>query len=211
MNLTGRAAPLSPDLRRESLIDCTLPLLRKYGDAVTTRQIAQASGVAEGTIFRAFPDKESLITAALDKALDPADTIAAIAAIDPDLPLDDRLRAAGAILYERLTSVFALLGAMRLKHPPGDPSGPSSARARHGTPRHAGIIQALADVLRPDSHMLRRTPEEVAQLMRALTFSGTHPLISAEAPLNSDEVVTILLDGVRRPGGNAQTDGDDRC
>lgn len=195
MTTSERAAPLSPDLRREALIDSTLPLLREYGDAVTTRQIAHACGIAEGTIFRAFPDKESLITATLDKALDPTETIAAIAGIDRTLPLEARIQAAGAILYERLAGVFALLGAMRLSSPPRRHS--DACRDDHRA-RHAGVIDAVADLLRPDEKLLRRTPVEVAQLLRALIFSGAHPLISAEAPLSSAEVVSILLDGVRR-------------
>lgn len=204
---TGRAAPLSPDLRRKALIDSTLPLLREYGDAVTTRQIAHACGVAEGTIFRVFPDKESLITTALDRALDPTETIAEISRIDPTLALEQRLRAAASILYERLTGVFALLGAMRLTQPGGQAPN-SSCHNIHNIhkARQAGIVDAVADLLRPDEQQLRRTPVEVAQLLRALIFSSAHPLISAEAPLSSDEVVSILLDGVRRRAAT-----DDPC
>lgn len=195
MTLPGRAAPLSPELRREALIESTLPLIREHGAAVTTRQIAQACGVAEGTIFRAFPDKNSLITAALDKALDPTDTIAEIAGIDRTIPLEDRLRAAAAILYRRMTGVFSLLDVMRTRmhHPVGAHMSAAAHRARN-----EGIIEALADLLRPDAHLLRRTPDEVAQLLRALIFTGAHPLISAGAQLSSDEVISILLDGVRR-------------
>ncbi|MBA3293495.1 MAG: TetR/AcrR family transcriptional regulator [Geodermatophilaceae bacterium] len=226
MTATGRAAPLSPDRRRTALIDSTLPLLREYGDAVTTRQIAHACGIAEGTIFRVFPDKESLIAAALGRALDPTDMIAEIAGIDPTLPLEPRLRATAAILHDRLTGVFALLGAMRLNSAPGHSAGhsppnspghssgqrPNSACHTDHRARQAEIIEAVTDVLRPDEHLLRRSPTEVAQLLRALIFSGAHPLISAEAPLTSDEIVTILLDGVRRPGGSDdETDGNGRC
>lgn len=195
MKLSGRASPLSPDLRRETLIDSTIPLLREHGAAITTRQIAEACGVAEGTIFRAFPDKDSLITAALDKALDPTDTIAEIAAVDRSLPLEPRLRAAGAILYRRMTGVFSLRDVMhmRLQHCSAAHLSKEAHRARN-----SDIVDALADLLRPDEELLRRTPVEVAQLLRALIFSGAHPMISAEAPLSSDEVISILLDGVRR-------------
>jgi len=199
---TGRAAPLSPDLRRSALIDQTLPLLRTYGDAVTTRQIAAACGIAEGTIFRAFPDKESLIGAALGKALDPTEMIAEIGKIDATLTLEARLRAAAAILHERLTGVFALLGAMRMTRPPGH--APNSTCHNEHRARQAEIVDAVADLLRPDEHLLNRSPTEVAQLLRALIFSGAHPLISAEAPLDPAEIVSILLDGVRR------TDHQDR-
>ena len=78
-----RVAPLAPDDRRAALIDATLPLLCEHGMAVSTRQIADAAGVAEGTIFRAFPDKTSLIVATVLRGTDPAGGVAAIRAIDP--------------------------------------------------------------------------------------------------------------------------------
>nr|WP_284286883.1 helix-turn-helix domain-containing protein [Angustibacter aerolatus] len=53
-----RATPLSPDERRRHLVDATLPLLVQHGRAVSTRQIARAAGVAEGTIFRVFDSKD---------------------------------------------------------------------------------------------------------------------------------------------------------
>ncbi|HBX79727.1 MAG TPA: TetR/AcrR family transcriptional regulator, partial [Propionibacteriaceae bacterium] len=49
-----RAAPLSPDDRRRALIAATRPLLAEFGPDVSTRRIAEAAGVAEGTIFRVF-------------------------------------------------------------------------------------------------------------------------------------------------------------
>lgn len=184
---------MPPELRRESLIDSTLPLLREFGEGVTTRQIAQACGVAEGTIFRAFPDKDALITAALAKALDPTDTITEIAAVDRSLPLESRLRAAGEILHRRMAGVFALMGVMRMRHKTDKQISFADHRART-----AELAAAVADLVPPDEHVLRRSPIEVARLLRALIFSSSHPLISADVALSSDEVVSILLDGVRR-------------
>ncbi|HEY1179141.1 MAG TPA: helix-turn-helix domain-containing protein, partial [Phytomonospora sp.] len=56
-----RARPMSPDERRSELVDVTLRLLRVHGRAVTTRQIAEAAGVAEGTIFRVVDSKDELV------------------------------------------------------------------------------------------------------------------------------------------------------
>ena len=46
------------------------PLVLAHGSAVTTRQIAEAAEVAEGTIFRVFPDKVSLVEAVVGEAHD---------------------------------------------------------------------------------------------------------------------------------------------
>src|SRR5690606_40981582 len=53
-----RARPLSRADRRNAIAAATVPLLVEHGAAVTTRQIADAAGVAEGTLFRAFADKD---------------------------------------------------------------------------------------------------------------------------------------------------------
>ena len=56
---------MAPEDRRAALIAATVPLLHEHGLDVSTRKIAEAAGVAEGTIFGVFPDKHSLVVAAL--------------------------------------------------------------------------------------------------------------------------------------------------
>ncbi|MGH8318592.1 MAG: TetR/AcrR family transcriptional regulator [Steroidobacteraceae bacterium] len=185
-----RARPLPPDARRASLIAAILPLVRRYGVNVSTRQIARAAGVAEGTIFRAFPDKESLIRAAVDAALDAAPAVAAIGQIDPALPLAERLIAAARIVQARLTAIIDLRMALQACHPGG------KAWRRH-EPHADPISAAVARLIEPDRARLRAPPAEVARLLRLLLFSGSHRAIAGDELLTPEEAVGTILDGVR--------------
>src|SRR6478736_24792 len=87
----GRAAPLPPDERRRAILRAVAPVILERGISATTRELAEAAGVAEGTLFRVFDDKATLMRAAVHAALDPAAAVPAIEAIDLALPLRDRL------------------------------------------------------------------------------------------------------------------------
>ena len=60
-----RARPLPPAERRASLIAATRQLILDHGPEVTTRQVAEAAKVAEGTLFRVFPTRRDLIAATI--------------------------------------------------------------------------------------------------------------------------------------------------
>ena len=92
---------MAPEDRRAALVAATVPLLREHGIEVSTKQIAQAAGVAEGTIFGVFPDKNSLIFEALLQGLDPASALDAMAAIDPGADLRERMTQAAIVVNER--------------------------------------------------------------------------------------------------------------
>ena len=72
------------------IVEAMLPLLLEHGEMVTTRQIAEAAGIAEGTIFRVFADKDELIAAVVEHATDPAPIEQALAAIDADAAVRGR-------------------------------------------------------------------------------------------------------------------------
>src|SRR5699024_359995 len=101
-----RASALPRDERRAEIVRATAPLVRAHGRDVTTKQIAEAAGIAEGTIFRAFDSKEALLEAVIDHVLDVNDTIERIGAIDPTAPLAERVQQCATILRDRLGSVM---------------------------------------------------------------------------------------------------------
>ena len=78
---------MSAEDRRTALIDATLPLLLEHGRAVTSKQIAEAAGIAEGTIFRVFDSKDDLIEAALEHAFDIEPFLDDLRRIEPDQSL----------------------------------------------------------------------------------------------------------------------------
>jgi AcrR family transcriptional regulator len=186
--VTPRATAMSADDRRAALVDVTLPLLLEHGRAVTTRQIAEAAGVAEGTIFRVFEGKEALIKAVTERAFDPAPALVEIADIERALPLRARLVRLVEILQSRLDTVFTLINALGMKGPPPDGQ------------RHRLINdqfrEAIVELVGDDRTALRVPPMELAVALRMLVFSSTHPIINDGNPLTAEQIVGILLDGL---------------
>ena len=86
-----RARPLSPTDRREAVIVATRPLLLEHGRDTTTRMVAEAAGIAEGTVFRVFESKDELFAAVLERELDPTGFLSRLDGLSLDPPLRERL------------------------------------------------------------------------------------------------------------------------
>jgi len=52
---------------------------------------------------------------------------------------------------------------------------------------------------RPDADRFRVPPEEVVQMLRLLTFSGSHPHITDQRMLTAEQIVDVVLHGTLRP------------
>ena len=187
-----RAAPLPLDERRAALIAATEPLLERFGREVSTRQIAEAAGVAEGTIFRAFATKDELIDAVIKDSFDMYRTCDELAEIDRDLNLEERLTAAVAILQERLRRVFALFGSLRLQ---GATPDHDSVRAKQQAD-NALVNSAIAALIKPDQDQLRLDVLEAASALRAVTFAVSHPIVGGGRLNAPQQIVDLVLYGI---------------
>ncbi|HET9204051.1 MAG TPA: TetR/AcrR family transcriptional regulator [Acidimicrobiia bacterium] len=197
MSKRSRALPLAPEDRRRAIVEAVIPLLLSRGAAVTTREMAEAACIAEGTIFRVFPDKAALVFEAVRVGFDPEPTQRALADIYPEAPLDIQLAEAARILLERSELVFGLLSVLRtLPHPA--PKGPVDIPPFVALANTA-LNQSLAKILERNRERLRFEPLRAASAFRGLLLASVHPSVALPERLTIDEIVGVFLDGVLQP------------
>jgi AcrR family transcriptional regulator len=207
---SGRAAPMAPDERRRAIVDVVVPLLLQHGSEVTTRQIAEAAGIAEGTIFRVFPDKAALLLAAAEETMNPAEGRAQLdEALAGVTDLRERVVITARKLNDRSEKVVAVMMALRgvwLSQAAEQAAG-SKKDHQHGPPRfivdsHRALLDQLTEVFEPHRDELRIEPRQAALLLRTLVLGVRHPGSHAEERLAPDEIADALLLGIR-----TRTDG----
>jgi AcrR family transcriptional regulator len=198
-NRRHRVPALSAEERRAALIEATIPLLREHGTAVSTRQIADAAGVAEGTIFGVFKDKASLIKAAIVAAFEPTPLLRSLRAVDASLDLRARLVEAARLVREHVAGHGALFYVVRSSAFVGDRECMVDLMASRYL-----ILYELANLIEPDAPKLRRNPSTAARLLMSLVAMPPGALGVLDETLDDDEVVSVVLDGllVRHPTDN---------
>jgi AcrR family transcriptional regulator len=188
-----RVAALAPDDRRAALISATIPLLRERGLDVSTKQIAEAAGVAEGTIFGVFRDKNTLLAAAVMHALNPTPTLDAIAGVDPSADLRTRLTAAADLIIQRFRDNAELMTAARKLVLATDAF--PEARVYMAAAREQ-MQAAVATVIQPDAHRLRESAGSTARLLLLLCGANIHGPYGDPDRLTAADMVSLLLDGL---------------
>jgi AcrR family transcriptional regulator len=196
---------MSPDERRASILDATVPLLLERGRDVTTRELAAAAGVAEGTLFRVFEDKQAIVRAAIDQLLDPAPLLAQLASLaraSDEGTLRSVLVQAVAALQARareIVSIFVV--AHQVLETAADRPGPGHSRGPHrghGRNPMDPVTDAVVDLFAAHADELSRPPQHCAQLLTALVFATVHPGVArTDIPMTPEDIVDVLLDGLR--------------
>jgi AcrR family transcriptional regulator len=214
---------LAPEERRAVILDATIPLLRERGMGLTTREIADAAGVAEGTLFRVFDDKPALLIAAVVRALDPEPVVARFRAIDSTGELAPVLREVVEVYrqhFENVKGVVSVAAQMRdvaadrytrgVPRPASVVPAEDADEQRPGSLRHglcqmrarfvqvpAGILDAVADILAAHGRELRRDPRVCARVLLSIISPTPHGSPGSDNPLTAHEIVELFLDGMR--------------
>lgn len=193
---------MAPEERRQAIIDVVVPLLLKHGSDVTTRQIADAAGIAGGTIFRVFPDLAALWIATAEQTLDPAVELAELhAALSGCSDLRAKILVTADHLLERSQRVMAVMILTRgawaqdkdhdKTHSPGRPP-------RFIIEANRALMAGLTELFEPHREELSVEPEVAASVLRTLVLGSRHPGAPADLLLTPDDVADVMLDGIRR-------------
>lgn len=181
---------MSAEDRREAIIAATTDLVLEHGTEATTRQIADACGIAEGTLFRVFESKDEILAAVVEHLLDPMVVIDQIQAIPPQDDAAQTVRALATVVEATTTRIRSVMmaihtaqnGERRGHHGPHD-------RTKFGYDQ-AAIGRAVAGVLEPHAAELRVDPETAATFLRTTVFASSLPGFPR---LNDPHVFTDLL------------------
>lgn len=187
------------DERRSALIEATLPLLLTRGTDLSTREIARAAGVAEGTIFRAFETKQDLLHATIGTALQPDEALARIAALPPEQAIVDRVAALLDVLRAEIVRTRSLFA--HFAHPPVPQH---SGRAAHGWPpinpheARARLVEAVTAALQPYAGELTVPASFAAQMLSSLAFATSFALPEDHPLRQSSNLAAVVLHGIAR-------------
>ncbi|MCS5718303.1 TetR/AcrR family transcriptional regulator [Herbiconiux sp. CPCC 205763] len=185
-NGTRRAPALPLEDRRAMILDAVIPLLVEQGADITSKQMAEAAGIAEGTVFRAFGDKDSLIRAAAEKFFDPEYVRNGLRGIDPDDPLESKIAQVIDIFRARLRGVMRVMAALGRHEPPPRPEEDRSG-------------EIMAQVFAPDAERLALSPRRITHFIRLIAFSSAIPQINeVDTPFTSEELARIIVHGITK-------------
>ena len=188
----SRATRLPPEERRRAILDATRPLLLQHGLATSTRQIAEACGIAEGTIFRVFESKQQLVNEVIAEEISVDPLLARLAPVADEADFTTMVVAVIGILQERARETRSLLAL--LQHPPV--MRDANCRRPDQAEQGRRSVDTLTTLFERHADRLSVSPRVAAGAVLALSFGSSFAAASGGTPASAAAVADILLHGI---------------
>lgn len=193
------ATRLSRSDRKEQILDSVLDIVLERGVSVTSRELAEAAGVAEGTLFKVFGTKDNLMRALATREGGMADGVGEwLATIDAgSISLEDLVHGiinSAIAQYRRSFELFYALGPY-MDNPD-----------REAIVQFERELESWIDALRPHAARLRASPESAASILRMHAVAASDITAVWGQPISPAEHADIFLHGITT---SASTPGDD--
>lgn len=193
------------EYRIQSIQEATMRVISRRGmSAATMQEIAEEAGVAKGTIYLYFRDRDELVERTFENAMGQL-MVQIDAALERDAPVDEKIRAVMAAqigFFHANREFFRLYVSMRM--PEGTPER-QRRQKRHCQPQYRARLQKFADAL--EQAMKRGEIRRVDPWRLALFIvEGSTAIIlerlSEESSPSEDAetefIAGLILDGIRK-------------
>ncbi|GAB3290400.1 TetR/AcrR family transcriptional regulator [Parasphingorhabdus pacifica] len=192
---------MSPDHRRDAIIQAALPLVSEQGAAVATRRIAEAAGIAEGTIFRVFATKEELLHACVSEAFRLDHVQTDLQRIGADDQTEAKLEQVATLIGEHFTRLGTLMRALATTgHDPRTTGHATDAEPHDGPCQYVrGLAELITDLLETDRDRFTVPTGEIAHLLLGMILSlRFDPRAQEDLPASIATRIRVLLHGALR-------------
>ena len=192
---------MSTEDRQEAIAVAAIPLLAEHGMHVTTGQIAKAAGIAEGTIFRVFKDKQELLDFCVLRAFRTRELVERISRIPVSQPMPERLIEAMTMIDDmaaRLGALMHTLGATGYRPGEGNHEKDPESGEHEKAPMLEEFKQttmAIATLLSTGQDQLRLPADRAAGYLMGLVFMTRMQVARTErAEKEPDSFVSEIVD-----------------
>ena len=176
------------------MIAATRQLILDHGPEVTTRQVAEAAKVAEGTLFRVFPTRRDLIAATIADHLCPERLADIFAAASPTTTIDETTEVCLSTAADYVTTFGCFIPR---PHRGGDQDEIRFRIMELWEARVCDIANWIRDRLAPHEAELNIPVKDFAHLVITLAMGYAHGK-SPDTSLTPATLARLALDGARR-------------